>query len=231
MQANYGIDAPGVIRKLTIASICCGIGMVITKSYGLGFPSAIFAIEAIYMIWSSKTGQLLQRDRILAMAALTGKERVLDAGCGRGLLLIGAAKQLKSSGKAIGVDLWQQEDLSGNNAEATQKNIATEGVASRVELHTGDMRELPLPDLSVDVVLSSMAVHNIYEEAGREKALLEMVRVLKPRGRLFLQDFRHTAQYVTVLRNAGLADAKRSGLQWNLFPPARIVSAVKPNPA
>ena len=228
MQADYGIDAPGVIRKLAIAAICCGVGVILTKSYGLGFPSLIFAAEAVYMIWSSKTGKLRQRDRILAMVDWTGAQRVLDVGCGRGLLLIGAAKRLNRGGLAIGVDLWEQKDLSGNSEQATQANIAAEGVAEQVEMHTADMRELPLPDAHVDVLLSSMAVHNIYEISGREKALREMVRVLKPGGRLFLQDFRHTAEYEKVLRTAGLSDVKRSGLQWNIFPPARIVSAVKP---
>jgi cyclopropane fatty-acyl-phospholipid synthase-like methyltransferase len=47
----------------------------------------------------------------------TGQEEVLDVGCGRGLMLIGAAKRL-TTGKATGIDIWQAEDLSGNRPEA-----------------------------------------------------------------------------------------------------------------
>jgi cyclopropane fatty-acyl-phospholipid synthase-like methyltransferase len=65
------------------------------------------------MIWDSKVGKLWARDRLLDGLELRGDETVLDVGCGRGLLLIGAAKRL-TTGKAPGVDIWQAEDLSGN---------------------------------------------------------------------------------------------------------------------
>jgi hypothetical protein len=55
-----------------------------------------------------------------------------------------------------------------------------------------------------------------------------IARVLRPGGRVLLQDFRHTAEYADGLRAAGLADVERSGLQWRIFPPARVVSARKP---
>jgi cyclopropane fatty-acyl-phospholipid synthase-like methyltransferase len=70
---------------------------------------------------------------------------VLDVGCGRGLLLIGAAKRL-TTGKAVGVDIWQTEDLSGNRPEATLENARLERVAERVGVKDGDARRLPFAD-------------------------------------------------------------------------------------
>lgn len=70
------------------------------------------------MVWDCKVGKLRSRDRLLDGLALRGDETVLDVGCGRGLLLIGAAKRL-TTGTAVGVDIWQTEDLSGNRPEAT----------------------------------------------------------------------------------------------------------------
>ena len=73
------------------------------------------------MIWSSKVAKPSLRDRLLDSLELKGDEKVLDVGCGRGLLLIGIAKRLKS-GKATGIDVWSHEDLSGNSADATKAN-------------------------------------------------------------------------------------------------------------
>ena len=71
-------------------------------------------------------------------------------------------------------------DQSGNSADATRANAAAEGVADRVELHTADMTALPFEANTFDVVVSSMAIHNIGGNAGRRKAIDEAVRVGAP---------------------------------------------------
>jgi len=123
------------------------------------------------------------------------------------LFLIGAAKRL-STGRAVGIDKWQQEDLSGNNAAGTLRNAMIEAVADKVEVHTGDARKLPFPDASFDVVLSSMALHNIYNAGERQTAVREIARVLAPGGRVLIVDVRHTSKYAATLRDAGLTDAR-----------------------
>jgi ribosomal protein L11 methylase PrmA len=70
-------------------------------------------IIAGWLIWDSKVGKLWSRDRLLDGLELRGDETVLDVGCSRGLLLVGAAKRL-TTGKAPGVDIWQAEDQIGN---------------------------------------------------------------------------------------------------------------------
>jgi ribonucleotide reductase alpha subunit len=87
---------------------------------------------------------------VLDSLKLRGDETVLDVGCGRGLLLIGAAKRL-TTGKAVGVDIWNAEDLSGNRPEATLENARLERVAERVEVKDGDARRLPFADGTFDV--------------------------------------------------------------------------------
>jgi ubiquinone/menaquinone biosynthesis C-methylase UbiE len=134
---------------------------------------------------------------------------VLDVGCGRGLLLIGAAKRL-TTGKAVGVDIWQTEDLSGNRPEATQENARLEGVSDRVEVKDGDARRLPFADGTFDVVVTKWVLHNIYNAAERDTAVREIARVLKPGGRLLIGDVRHTGRYAQVLRQSGLEDVRRS---------------------
>jgi Methyltransferase domain len=109
--------------------------------------------------------KLTERDRLLDQLPWRGDERILDVGCGRGLLLIGAAKRLVS-GRAVGLDLWRTKDQAGNDPAATIANARAEGVAERVELCDGDARRLPFDSQSFDLVVSSLALHNIPGAGG-----------------------------------------------------------------
>src|SRR6185312_2443028 len=73
---------------------------------------------------------------------------------------------------------------------------------------TSDARKLPFPDASLDVVLSSMALHNIYDAGERQTAVREIARVLAPGGRVLIVDVRHTSEYAATLRDAGLTDSR-----------------------
>jgi arsenite methyltransferase len=221
-KPDYGLDAPGVVRNLALVglagllvflSVAVGLWSGIVAGIqlaGIGFGFAItFSLTAGFMVYSSKVGKIHGREELLNKLPWTGSEQVLDVGCGRGLLLIGVAKR-RTTGKVTGVDIWQTEDLSGNRPEATLENARLEGVEDRVEVRTADMRELPFADGTFDAIVSSWAVHNLYEPREREQALREMVRVLKPGGQLLLRDIRHGPEYDAVLRSTGLADVRRA---------------------
>lgn len=241
-KADYGIDAPPVVRNLAIAgAVALAAGIVLY--FALGSMQAMIAATSLVwggiagcsmlataglMVWSSKVGKLRMRERLLDSLDLGGTETVLDVGCGRGLLLTAAARRL-STGRALGVDLWQAADQSGNSPEAALANARAEGVADRVEIKTGDMRELPMPDETVDVVVSSMAIHNIPDRDGRARAVREITRVLKPKGRLALLDFQCTDEYLQTLNELGWQGAARSRLLFQMFPPVRVVTAAKPD--
>jgi ubiquinone/menaquinone biosynthesis C-methylase UbiE len=161
------------------------------------------------MLIYSKGWKVHIRDRLLSGIPWRGDELVLDVGCGRGLLLIGAARRL-TTGKAIGVDVWVRGAVSGNRPEATLRNAEMEGVSESVEVQDGDARRLPFSDASFDVVLSNFLVHEMNTRADREQVLREMARVLKPGGRIALVDFIFTGEAVRVLREHGVSDARRS---------------------
>jgi ubiquinone/menaquinone biosynthesis C-methylase UbiE len=186
-------------------------------NYGVDFPlgwmavwpAAGCAIMAAWMLWDSKVGKIREREKLLDNIAWTGGERVLDVGCGRGLMLIGAAKRL-TTGKATGIDIWQAEDLSGNRPESTLENAKREGVADRVEVQTADMRKLPFPDASFDAVVSCAAIHNLYAAADRAQAIGEIARVLAPGGQAVIDDIRHHREYASVFREHG-CEVRRTG--------------------
>jgi arsenite methyltransferase len=133
----------------------------------------------------------------------------------------------------VGVDLWRRADQSGNSPEAARRNAAAEGVADHAELHEGDMTALPFDDDSFDVVLSSLAIHNIRGNIGRAKAISEAVRVLRPGGRLLIVDVRGTRQYQAQLVRMRMKDVARRGLGrpswWGvLWAAMHQVTATKP---
>ena len=119
-----------------------------------------------------------------------------------------------------------QEDQAANNPDATLLNARLEGVAERIELKTADARQLPFVDKSFDVILSSWALHNIYDAAGREQAIAEIARVLKPGGQAAIIDIRHTEQYARVLAKLGFT-VNRSGPNFTFIIPSHRLLAQK----
>lgn len=224
---DYGIDAPRAVSVLIFLSTAVGGAAALLYGFGLTHHPAILAttiamavvaadllLVAATMLWYSRVGKMRQRDRLLDLIAWRGDERILDVGCGRGLLLLGAAQRL-TTGKAIGVDIWSAIDLSGNRPEATLENARRAGVADRVEVSDADAQHLPFADASFDAIVSSLVLHNIPSREGRRRAVHEIARVLKPGGRVAVLDLRHTVDYVRVLRQCGLSDARR--MRANLF--------------
>jgi ubiquinone/menaquinone biosynthesis C-methylase UbiE len=178
------------------------------------------------MLAYARFGKFRHRERILALARLSGGERVLDVGTGRGLLAIGAARQL-STGRAIGIDIFQKSDLSGNALERTLANVAAEGVGERCEIRHEDARTVATGDGSIDVVVSNLCLHNIHPRAERERALAEIVRVVRPGGRAVISDFINTRQYAAFFRARGWTVTTR-WFPFDTFPPLRIVVCDKP---
>ncbi|HEX8006742.1 MAG TPA: class I SAM-dependent methyltransferase [Trebonia sp.] len=148
--------------------------------------TVLLAFTGVYL-HTTLRGKLRVWERELDRAGLNGNEQLLDLGCGRGAVLVEAAKRLPA-GRAVGADLWSGKDQSGNRPEATLANAAAAGVADRVEVHTADMTALPFADGSFDVVTSALAIHNIPSPEGRYRAVDEAMRVLRPGGQLLIAD-------------------------------------------
>ncbi len=214
---DYGLDAPRVVLGLSIgAATALALALLsvmagprwfsppVAKAVGLTFffTGAALGGTAGLMIRGSRVGKVRLREKHLDALALRGNEQVLDVGCGHGLMLIGAAKRL-TTGHAAGIDLWQAEDQAGNTAEATLANARAEGVADKLSVQTADARAMPFADASFNLVLSSYALHNIYDAPGRARAISEIIRVLKPGGRALITDIRHTEEYAGVFRACG----------------------------
>jgi arsenite methyltransferase len=113
-----------------------------------------------------------------AIAPILRGETVLDIGCGAGSDLLLAARRAGPDGHAIGIDMTEaMRDRARDSAAAAG--------LTNVEVHRADATALPLSDGSIDVVISN-GVLNLVPE--KDKAFAEILRVLRPGGRLQLAD-------------------------------------------
>jgi arsenite methyltransferase len=172
---------------------------------------AVLGVAAGYFYTSGPGKRSVWKD-LLDELGLRGDEHVLDIGCGRGAVLISAARRLPR-GRATGVDIWRLRDQTGNSRAATERNAIIEGVGERVDVVDADARDLPFPPESFDVVLSSLALSNIADSEERAKALREAVRVLRPGGPMRIVDDR-ADRYAPVLQSAGCVDVEVRQLDW-----------------
>ena len=241
MRERYGIDAPRVVAVLGGLGLLCAVGALLAGPLlgdvlgevpgaalagFLGLWAVLLCVQAGWSVLGSLLGKRREWRRLLDGLNLVGDERVLEIGPGTGPVLVEAARRVPF-GRVVGVDLWRPGDQAGNSRAALLANAAAAGVAGRVEVVDGDMRALPFPAGVFDVALASLAVHNL-PDADRSGAIREVVRVLRPGGRLVILDFQATEEYERTLRAAGAVAVTRSGRHWTMHPPVRVVTAAVP---
>lgn len=240
LTSFYGIDAPYVIATLFCAGVAVFFGgyvayhLLCSAHSSVAFyvvcsaslTAVILWAEVVLMFYSSLVGKIQVIQSLVDKLAITGAERFLDVGCGRGIFLVTLARRL-TTGHAYGLDLWSQVDQLGNALDATFSCVRDAQLIDKVTLTTGDMTSMPFENSFFDLVVSSLALHNVSEKEGREKALQEVLRVLKPGGRFAVLDFQHVQEYATFLKKQGCQDVHISSRSYKMFPPVRVVMGQK----
>jgi len=131
-----------------------------------------------------------------ALAELKPGETVLDLGSGGGIDVLLSARRVGPTGKAYGLDMT--DDMLALARENQKKDGA-----DNVEFLKGEIEDIPLPDCSVDVIISNCVINL---SADKDRVLREAFRVLKPGGRFAVSD--------VVVRGDVPDDIRKSMLLW-----------------
>jgi len=196
-KPKYGLYAIKIIAFLfsiieIIGLLLLSAGYFVFNNIYLTIGGGIITAFGIYMIVAHFlslyvfTGFDATRfDWIAKLLELEGSAVVLDVGSGTGRTAVQMAKRL-TTGRLVGIDIWDKMELSDNSPERAYKNAEIEGVGSKIEFKFGNVLEIPFDDDVFDIVTCSSVLNNLLGEKNRIKALKEIFRVLKPKGKCML---------------------------------------------
>ncbi len=197
VQEKYGEAArravSGEKSSCCGSSACCG-GMAATRD---PITSDLYASHETDSLPENAVKASLGCGNPTALAELLAGEVVLDLGSGGGIDVLLSAKRVGPTGKAYGLD------MTDDMLDLARRNQAEAGVTN-VEFLKGEIEAIPLPDASVDVIISNCVINL---SGDKDRVLREAFRVLKPGGRFAVSDI--------VVRGAVPDKIRRSVELWS----------------
>jgi arsenite methyltransferase len=191
VREKYGAIATAVSHKsagTNCAPSCCGGGDPITSNLYSSAETSGLPADAV--------AASLGCGNPTALLALEAGQTVLDLGSGGGIDVLLSAKRVGPTGKAYGLDMTDEM------LALARENQQMAG-ATNVEFLKGTIEAIPLPDQSVDVIISNCVINL---SSDKDAVLREAFRVLKPGGRFAVSD--------VVVRGQVPADVRRSMELW-----------------
>jgi len=157
------------------------------------------------------------RRKTIEFARIAPGERVLDVGCGTGALTLLAKQRAGAAGQVCGLDAAPEMIEAARHKAARQQ--------AEVDFRVGVIEQMPYPDGSFDVVLSSLMMHHLPADL-KPIALAEIRRALRTNGRLVIVDFRNLLEQqgvVALVKQAGFTQVESRSLWFNALGLIRAV--------
>jgi arsenite methyltransferase len=178
------------------ASTCCGAAPATDQHCCDPITGQLYDVSQISQLPEEAVLASLGCGNPTALAQLHPGEVVLDLGSGGGIDVLLSARRVAPNGKAYGLDMTDEMLALAN------ENKRKSGLTN-VEFLKGEIEHIPLPDNSVDVIISNCVINL---SADKDRVLKEAFRVLKPGGRLAVSD--------VVTRGDMLPEIRKSVLLW-----------------
>ena len=191
VKAKYGSAARAVSETGTVAS-CCDPGLRCCDP----ITANLYGEDEKGLLPEKAVRASLGCGNPTALIELRAGETVLDLGSGGGIDVLLSARRVGPTGKAYGLDMTDEM------LALARENQRQSGVAN-VEFLKGEMENIPLPEASVDVVISNCVINL---SSDKDRVLREAFRVLKPGGRFAVAD--------VVVRGQVPDEVRRSMLLW-----------------
>jgi len=180
VQARYGARAAGQ-TDLPLAQSCCGSDSSCCGAQPTGvneFSADLYALDDMDELPLRAALARLGCANPIAVAALHPGDVVLDLGSGGGIDSLLAARRVGPAGHVYGIDMTDEM------LTLAWQNAAEAGLGN-VSFLKGDIEDLPVPDASIDVIISNCVINLA---ADKRKVLTEAARVLVPSGRIAVAD-------------------------------------------
>lgn len=188
--------AEAALRATAGGSSCCGTAPASASGCGDPITSNLYDAAQVGQLPEEALLASLGCGNPTALAKLNPGETVLDLGSGGGIDVLLSARRVGPTGKAYGLDMTD-EMLALANLNKRKSGI------SNVEFLKGEIEHIPLPDNSVDVVISNCVINL---SSDKPAVLREAFRVLKPGGRFAVSD--------VVTRGDIPAEVRKNILLW-----------------
>lgn len=191
----------------------------------------VLALQALIYLNTVLRGRFSIWQKIISDLP-TAPARVLDVGCGTGLVIITALTKFRDA-QGVGLDQFRSRSQAGSDPLLTMDNAQLNGVRSRLQLVTEPMLEMSLPGNSFDAVFCNVAIQKIASREARGEVVAQLFRVTKPSGQIRIVDTQFAKQHAEDLAALGAEDTAISALGirgWygNPLYASRLISATKP---